>query len=81
MTAAWQPEIDRQVEDLPHEFGVVDDCIRCVHCEVLPHRAVGGCSARISIKWVKCWACTTSRCSGQGCIDGWFPRVVERGSA
>ena len=22
-----------------HVFGVVDDCVRCLHCEILPSRA------------------------------------------
>lgn len=79
MSRPWQADIDKAVNELPHQFGVVDDCIRCVHCEVLPYRAVGPCRARIQIEWVTCWACAEgTTCQGQGCLDGFLPRVVPR---
>ena len=62
---------------LSHEFGNIDDCVRCIHCETLPSNAASTCKARAPMPvWRECWACSTGKCRG-GCIDGFVPREAS----
>ena len=61
----------------PHEFGQVDDCTRCIHCETLPGKTED-CTAAPKPRavWVPCWKCALAKvdaCAGE-CIDGWLVR-------
>lgn len=71
---SWVASPDATTAGLPHEFGTVDDCVRCIHCETLPSNAASTCTARVSYTWVECWACSYGKCRG-GCINGFVPRV------
>lgn len=64
------------VEPFPHEWGNVDDCVRCIHCECPPWKGDRPCAARFTAEWVACWGCTTGRCEGQ-CVRGYVPRRVR----
>lgn len=79
MTAGYQSALDAAADDprFAHVLGNVDDCYRCINCEVLASKAYGPCRALFGLDWVACWGCTTGRCVGD-CLKGYVPRVVPR---